>query len=129
MLIRTILAALTMATSAPADTALTVDEFEAIVTGRSFEWGRQGRAPYGIETYGTDRRVLWTIPGRNCEPGYYAAGSDNRICFFYPDSDTSQCFVMTRQGDNLRATTDSGTPANLTPSSRTATCIDSFLGA
>ena len=111
-----------------AETAMTFEEFEALVTGRSFDWALQNQAPYGIETYGSDRRVLWTIFGQDCKEGIYFEGPENQVCFDYPNEGIQQCWLFFSRDGALVGQALYGTEVDLTPSTNTATCIQDFLG-
>ena len=117
------------AAPALAQTPLSFDEFEAIVTGSTYTWATPSRAPYGVETYHPDRRVLWTVFGEDCEEGTYAPGPGDQVCFFYPGTGIEQCWVFSLRNGTLRGVTAEGTPVNLRQSDLTAPCIEEFLGS
>lgn len=123
------IAALFVASTAQAETPITIERFEAIVTGQSYTWARPARLPYGVETYGTDRRVLWTIFGEDCKQGTYFAGPDNQVCFDYPDSGIQQCWLFYERNGTLRGLSLALTPVDLRQSDLQAACIEEFLGA
>lgn len=88
-------------TPAAAD-PLSVEEFEALVTGRTLYYGLRGRA-YGAEQYLPGRRVLWSFLDDHCEEGrYYQDGQ--AICFVYEALPEPQCWIFERlEGDRIGA--------------------------
>ncbi len=84
-----------------AETPITADEFERIVTGKTFAYGSNGIA-YGAEAYFSNRRVQWTFLDGECSDGtWYAAG--DRICFVYDDIPGPQCWLFYEHGGRLSA--------------------------
>lgn len=98
---------LPLATPAIAQEALTAEEFEAIVTGRTLTYGEAGAPAYGIEHYFPNRRVAWAwIDSAECMEGvWYQQGPDEdpAICFEYEDDLDPQCWRVFREGEGLRA--------------------------
>ena len=102
---RTLLAFAVLASPAFAETALTGDEFEALVTGKTLTF-TVNDIPYGSEYYAPDRRVIWAFEGDNCKSGewYEAQTNDGpAICFEYEDDDTPKCWQIFSEGDSFRA--------------------------
>lgn len=94
-------AALCLALPAAAQDAMTPEEFEAYVTGRTLTYHDEGVA-YGIEQYLPDRRVRWAYLGDECWDGYWYGEGDN-ICFVYEGDATPKCWRFTRSGDGISA--------------------------
>lgn len=120
--------ALCLASPVQAETPITIERFEAIVTGQSYTWARPSRLPFGVETYGSERRVLWTVFGQDCKEGIYFEGPDNQVCFDYPDHGVQQCWRFFERNGTLHALSLSQTPVNLRRSDIEAGCIEEFLG-
>jgi hypothetical protein len=97
-----------LAAPAHAQDAVTADEFQALVEGRTLTYGAPGEDPYGIEHYYPNRRVTWAFLGSDeCMEGeWYTEGPENSpaICFVYPADDLGpQCWRFYREGEGLRA--------------------------
>jgi hypothetical protein len=84
-----------------AETALTADEFEAEVTGRTLTYATP-QGPYGVERYMSDRRVTWGFIGGDCYEGVWFPQGD-AICFVYDGIAEVQCWRFWRDGDGLTA--------------------------
>ncbi|MGZ9811775.1 hypothetical protein ACXN5S_15030 [Pseudoroseicyclus sp. H15] len=98
---RLALLALLLASPAAAQDAMTADEFEAFVTGKTLGYA-SGDEPYGVERYTEGRRVLWAYVGDECIEGeWYPKGED--ICFVYPDFGDEQCWRFTMNAGELTA--------------------------
>ena len=99
-----------LAQDAPAlaENAMTAEEFETYVEGRTLTFGIEGQ-PYGIERYMPDRRVIWSFVGEDCKQGvwYEEAG---HICFAYDGEEAPHCWQFFEEEDGLRAefTSDPG---------------------
>lgn len=86
---------------AAADRPLTGEEFERIVTGKTFSYSNGG-VPYGAEEYLDNRRVRWTFLDGECTEGeWYEAGEE--ICFVYDDIPDPQCWRFYDRGGRLSA--------------------------
>lgn len=84
-----------------AERAITAEEFERAVTGKTFSYSNGG-APYGAEQYLGDRRVTWTFLDGECIEGeWYAAG--DQICFIYDQIPDPQCWRFFEHGGQLTA--------------------------
>lgn len=98
---------LALATPALGQEALTAEEFEAIVTGRTLTYGEAGQPPYGIEHYFPNRRVAWAwLESEECIEGFWyqrGPAQDPAICFEYEDDLEPQCWRVFREGNGLRA--------------------------
>ncbi|MBP1805443.1 hypothetical protein [Rubellimicrobium aerolatum] len=98
---------LLLASPAAAQQALTAEEFEAIVTGRTLTYGEPGQTPYGIEHYFPNRRVTWAFADSDdCVEGTWrqqGPASSPAICFDYEGDIEPQCWRIFREGDGLRA--------------------------
>ncbi|NDV01916.1 hypothetical protein [Pseudoroseicyclus tamaricis] len=86
-----------LAAPAAAQEALTAEEFEDFVTGKTLGYAL-GSEPYGVERYTEGRRVLWAFVGDECVEGeWYPKGED--ICFYYPDYEDEQCWRFSFAAD------------------------------
>ena len=84
-----------------ADRPITADEFERIVTGKTFSYANGGNA-YGAEEYLDNRRVRWTFLDGECTEGtWYAAGE--QICFVYDNIADPQCWHFYEHSGRLTA--------------------------
>ena len=85
-----------------AQTALTAEQFEARVEGKTLDFGYNGETPYGLERYLPDRRVLWSWGDNTCEPGKWYE-NDGEICFVYEFDPTPQCWTYYDMDGRLMA--------------------------
>lgn len=102
---RYILALLLLTTPALADTPLSGDAFEDLVQGKTLTFSN-GVAPYGVEYYGPDRRVIWSFIGGDCVNGkwYEATGTGGpNICFIYENDPTPKCWQVFDENGKIRA--------------------------
>lgn len=79
------------------------EEFEQIVTGKTFTYATGGIA-YGAEAYLKNRRVQWTYLDGECTYGeWYVSGQD--ICFTYEDETIPgpQCWRFYLKDEGLAA--------------------------
>ena len=84
-----------------ADRPITADEFERIVTGKTFSYANGGVA-YGAEEYMDNRRVRWTFLDGECSEGkWYEVGE--QICFVYDNIEVPQCWKFFENGGRLTA--------------------------
>lgn len=98
-----VLIAILLSAAAPAlaDTPMTAEEFERLVTGRTLAYGAGGEV-YGAESYHADRRVTWTFLDGQCEHGrWYPEG--NAICFVYEFEPDPHCWLFFDEPGGLRA--------------------------
>ena len=104
---RTLLLLACLASPALAQEAVTAEEFEDLVTGRTLTYGAPGQPAYGIEHYFPNRRVTWAWLGSDecMEGSWYAEGPPESpaICFVYEDDLDPQCWRFFRDGEGLRA--------------------------
>ena len=100
MRVLTLLLGLLAAAPAAAERVVTVEEFEAMVTGKTLRFDRHG-APFGAEQYFEDKRVIWAFEGGECQRGIWFGNGDGQICFVYDSDPTPQCwdFIETPTGD------------------------------
>jgi hypothetical protein len=89
------------AAPAVAEVALTPEEFEAEVTGRTLTYATPD-GPYGIERYMDGRRVTWGFLNGECYDGVWFPEGD-AICFAYKGIDEVQCWRFWREGAGLTA--------------------------
>ncbi len=87
-----IFAALTASVSAQAssETIVTPQEFEALTTGNTLYFERNGRF-FGAEQFYTRRRSLWMNGAKECLDGEWFAKND-LICFDYGTERDPQCW-------------------------------------
>lgn len=101
MFMRTALLASLLAAPVAAQQAMSADEFEAYVTGKTLDY-ESGGVAYGVEEYRSDRRVRWSFLDGECKDGaWYEA--DGLICFVYEDQDGAQCWSFFQGPTGLRA--------------------------
>ena len=84
---------------------MTGDEFEAFVQGKTLTFATD-IAPYGVEYYAPNRRVIWSFQGGECINGeWYEKPSDTgpNICFIYENELEPQCWQVFDDGGKLRA--------------------------
>lgn len=94
----------------PNEVLMTVEAFEAFVSGSTVYFNRRGQ-PYGAEQYMPDRRVIWTFLDGRCERGaWYNEGST--ICFAYETQSEAQCWNFLESGGDKRARVVGADPAN-----------------
>lgn len=84
-----------------AERPITAEEFERIVTGKTFTYS-VGGAPYGAEEYRKNRRVRWTFLDGNCSEGTWYPSAD-QICFIYDTIPEPQCWYFFENGGQLTA--------------------------
>lgn len=86
----------------PALAAMTGEEFDAFVTGKTLTYA-EGSQVYGIEEYLPGRRVRWAFLSDQCQEGtwYEKAG---QICFVYEGRpEDPQCWIFEEQSGRLSA--------------------------
>lgn len=103
------LIAFLFSSQAAAETLLSPDEFEALSTGNTLYFSKDGK-PYGIERFFKGRRTKWRYSDGICEDGEWFA-HDDMICFNYEHGLETQCwaFFKTDKGFAARA---EGAPQN-----------------
>lgn len=85
-----------------ADRTVSPEEFERLVTGKTYSYGN-GLSVYGAETYFDNRRVRWSFLDGDCTDGeWYVSGE--QICFVYEDIPGPQCWQFYMDGGRLTAT-------------------------
>ncbi|MEM7718812.1 MAG: hypothetical protein AAF222_06380 [Pseudomonadota bacterium] len=89
------------ASATAAERPITAEEFERIVTGKTFSYA-VGGVPYGAEEYLDNRRVRWTFLDGNCSEGNWYPSAD-QICFIYDTIPDPQCWYFFEQGGQLTA--------------------------
>lgn len=93
------------AAQALADDPLDAAAFEALVEGKTLTFS-VGGAPYGIEYYAPNRRVVWSFVGGECTNGDWYEVEDPSgpvICFEYESTPTAQCWQIFEDGGKIRA--------------------------
>lgn len=91
---------LTLPASA-ADRRISVEEFEALVTGKTLSYASQG-TEYGAEEYFENRRVRWSFLDGECTDGRWYVQNE-QICFVYEDIPSPQCWQFFLRGGRLLA--------------------------
>lgn len=76
----------------PLGPALTAQEFDAYVTGKTLTWSL-GAKVWGTEEYLANRRVQWSSAPGECEVGQWHAEGD-QICFAYEGNATLACWIF-----------------------------------
>lgn len=102
---RSLIALIALTTPVLAETPLSGDAFEALVTGKTLTFSVDG-APYGVEYYAPNRRVIWSFVDGDCQNGTWhevrgPAGPE--ICFIYESSEDTQCWQVFEDAGSLRA--------------------------
>ena len=95
---RLILALMLLAAPAVAERAVTPEEFEQMVQGKTFHFDRFGE-PFGAEQYFADRRVIWAFEDGQCQRGIWFANTSDEICFVYDGSPTPLCWHFLEMPD------------------------------
>jgi hypothetical protein len=117
-----VLLALALLGTAPAlaQTPLTAEEFDTIVTGNTITYSQSGGI-FGIEEYLPKRQVRWSVAENLCQYGvWYPEGE--AICFVYEDEPTPHCWTFWLDSGRLKALSVNDLPgAELTEVERTQT--------
>ncbi len=90
--------------AAHAESPVTIEEFEQIVTGKVMLHLSPGSdTPYGTEEYLPGRKVRWAFTADSCIDGTYYE-ENGYICFAYEDAAYSkECWLYFRDGADLTA--------------------------
>lgn len=94
-----------LASPAAAETPLSGDAFEALVTGKTLTFSA-GNAPYGVEYYAPGRRVVWAFTQGDCINGeWYDVDTPTgpNICFVYENNPEPKCWQVFEEGGQIRA--------------------------
>ncbi len=93
-----LLSALLFTTPTMAETLLSHDEFEALSTGKTLYFSKDGK-PYGSEHFSKDRSSVWRYSDGECEKGEWFPQA-GMICFNYEFGLETQCwdFFKTDKG-------------------------------
>ncbi|CUH40311.1 hypothetical protein JSE7799_03043 [Jannaschia seosinensis] len=103
--------ALMAAAPAFAQRAVTPDEFDTMVTGRTLHFNRAGE-PFGAEQYFEDKRVIWSFENGQCQRGIWFTNAEDEICFVYEGDPASQCWnFLEMPGGDLHARLPGSDPA------------------
>ena len=81
------------AAPAIAERAVSPEEFDDMVTGRTLHFDRYGE-PFGSEQYFDDKRVIWAFEGGQCQRGIWFANAEGEICFVYDSDPAPQCWAF-----------------------------------
>lgn len=98
---------LAQSTSQP---ALSADQFEAEVTGKTITYGQFGGL-FGIEEYLPGRKVRWSVAEDLCQYGNWYP-QDDRICFVYEYDPTPHCWTFWLEGGGLAARSSNDLPGS-----------------
>lgn len=90
-----------LATAAPAQTAMSPDEFDSWSTGKTLDYSVAGQV-YGSEAYFPGRKVRDADTGGPCVDGSWYADGD-AVCFVYPARDGTHCWRYWREGEAVFA--------------------------
>jgi hypothetical protein len=106
---RLIATLLLLATPALAERAVTPDEFEEMVAGRTFHFDREGKE-FGSEQYFDDNRVIWTFEDGQCQRGIWFSNPRDEICFVYETDPAPQCWQFLEMEDGAFHARSVGAP-------------------
>ncbi len=102
---RALIVTLLLAGPAWAESPMTGDEFETLVTGKTLTYSN-ATGPYGIEYYAPNRQVIWSFIGGECEVGEWVEVSTPTgpsICFTYESEPNPQCWYVYGDKGQIRA--------------------------
>lgn len=105
---RALLFAVWLACPALAETPVSVEAFEAHVTGRTLTY-RQFDHVFGIEEYLPGRKVRWSTAPNECLYGSWYPQGD-AICFVYEYDPTPACWTFWLKDGALVALSTNGLP-------------------
>ena len=91
-----------LASPASAEKAMNAQAFDAYTLGKTITFGHVGEAPYGIEQYQENRRVVWQFIGGECMNGVWYESKGN-ICIRYDYDDEAKCWKFYDEPNGLRA--------------------------
>lgn len=69
------------------------EAFDALTTGKVFEFNIPGQAVDGYEKYFPNRRVIFRDPDSQCSHGAWAYES-GKFCFYYEDDPNPHCWSI-----------------------------------
>lgn len=98
---RALILSLLLASPALAETPMTAEEFEEVMTGKTLTFSANG-APYGIEYYAPGRQVIWSFIGGDCVTGEWYQ-DERAICFVYENDPEPKCWEVFQDGGRIRA--------------------------
>ncbi len=103
MKLLTLAIALFLALPALAEEIVTPQEFEALSTGKTLYFSREGQL-FGVEQFYKRHRSTWQFADGNCDDGVWYADR-GYICFQYTKKPEAQCwhFLKTDKGYSARA--------------------------
>lgn len=104
------LIAMALPIAAGAETAMTVAEFEAYVTGKTLTYSQFGDT-YGAEEYLPGRKVRWAFKEDECQYGSYYE-QDGLICFSYEFDPEAHCWSFWQDASGLRALSVTDAPGS-----------------
>ena len=105
-----VVSGLVMPGLAHAETAMTANEFDAYVTGKTLTYSQFGET-YGVEEYLPDRKVRWAFTEDECQYGSYYE-KDGLICFVYEYDPEPHCWSFWQDGTGLRALSVTDAPGS-----------------
>ena len=93
---------------AGAETIISPQEFEALSTGKTLYFTRDGRR-FGAEQFYTRRRSTWQYFDGECSDGVWYAQGD-LICFVYKGNPEPQCWQFLKTADGFVARAEGASP-------------------
>ncbi len=99
---------LALAAPAVAESIVSPQEFEAMSTGKTLYFTRDGRN-FGAEQFYTRRRSLWQFNDGECSDGVWFADGD-LICFDYLGNPDTQCWHFLKTNDGFVARAEGAAP-------------------
>ncbi|MDP5086142.1 MAG: hypothetical protein NWQ23_12030 [Yoonia sp.] len=98
---RNLLVCLLLAAPAVAQDAMTAEEFDAYVTGRTITFRTEMNPTFGVERYLPGRRVMWSTFDGTCQYGVWFE-SKGDICFRYEGDPEHKCWAIYDEPGGLR---------------------------
>jgi len=86
---------------ASAETIVSPSEFEALSTGKTLYFSKDGKA-YGAEHFYKGRRSKWRYSDGSCEDGVWFTHED-LFCFNYEGGIETQCWTFFKTGKGFAA--------------------------
>lgn len=84
-----------------AETLVSPSEFEAMSTGKTLYFSKDGQA-YGAEHFYKGRRSKWRYSDGTCEDGEWFT-DNNLFCFNYENGSQTQCWTFFKTEDGYAA--------------------------
>ena len=103
-----ILIALCLALPAVAEEIVTPQEFEALSSGKTLYFSRDGRL-FGVEQFYKRHRCTWQFADGECDDGVWYA-QNGFICFQYTKNSEPQCWHFLKTDDGFAARAQGASP-------------------